>query len=109
METLLPINNLRYIAFSHFEADECGSLNNRHAAAPEAVPVCGRLAAMISVNDISDRQAHALAEVETLSLGKHTVKWLDTPHLPHAWETGLSYGAANTHVVLRRPLYTRRE
>jgi glyoxylase-like metal-dependent hydrolase (beta-lactamase superfamily II) len=43
---------------------------------------------MVSVNDVADRAAIAMAEGDTLSLGKHTVKWLDAPHLPHGWETG---------------------
>ena len=36
---VLPLERLRYVAFSHFEADECGSLNDFLAAAPAAVPV----------------------------------------------------------------------
>ena len=48
---LLPIEKLRYVAFSHFEADECGSLNDFLAAAPGAVAVSSQVAAMVSVND----------------------------------------------------------
>jgi glyoxylase-like metal-dependent hydrolase (beta-lactamase superfamily II) len=43
---------------------------------------------MVSVNDVAQREAHALADGETLELGRHRVKWLDAPHLPHGWETG---------------------
>ena len=84
-----PLQKLHYIAFSHFEADECGSLNDFLAAAPRAVPVCSRVAAMVSVNDVANRSAHALADGETLSLGRHEIRWYDTPHLPHGWECGL--------------------
>lgn len=86
---VLPLDRLRYIAFSHFEADECGALNEFLAVAPNAVPVCSRVAAMVSVNDVADRPARALADGEVLELGKHAVRWYDTPHLPHAWECGL--------------------
>jgi len=86
---VLPMRKLRYIAFSHFEADECGSLNDFLAAAPDAVPVCSRVAAMVSVDDVADRPARALADGETLKLGQHEIRWFDTPHLPHAWECGL--------------------
>jgi flavorubredoxin len=86
---VLPLRSLRYIAFSHFEADECGALNELLAAAPEAAPVCGQVAAMVSVNDVADRPARALGDGETLELGSHTVRWHDTPHMPHAWECGL--------------------
>jgi len=88
VESIIPVSKLRYIGFSHYEADECGSLNEWLAAAPHAVPVCSRVAAMVSVNDIALREAHALADGETVELGRHRVKWLDAPHLPHGWETG---------------------
>jgi glyoxylase-like metal-dependent hydrolase (beta-lactamase superfamily II) len=35
-----------------------------------------------------DRPAKVLADGEALSLGRHRVRWFDTPHLPHAWECG---------------------
>ncbi|HSD97733.1 MAG TPA: hypothetical protein VLB06_11395, partial [Sulfuricaulis sp.] len=85
---VLPVEQLRHIGFSHFEADECGSLNELLAVAPRAAPVCGQIAAMVSVNDVADRPARALANGETLALGRHVLRWFDTPHLPHAWECG---------------------
>jgi flavorubredoxin len=86
---VLPIERLRYIGLSHFEADECGALNSLLAAAPEAVPVCGQLAAMVSIGDFADRAPRALADGEDLALGRHTLRWFDTPHMPHSWECGL--------------------
>lgn len=86
--SIMPVDKLRYIAFSHVEADECGSLNEWLAAAPQSVPLCGTVAAMVSINDIADRAPQVLADGELISLGKHSVRWLDTPHLPHAWECG---------------------
>jgi flavorubredoxin len=86
--SVIPVEQLRHIAFSHVEADECGSLNEWLAAAPQSLPVCGRIAAMTSINDLADRPPRALADGETVSLGNHTVRWIDTPHLPHAWECG---------------------
>lgn len=85
---ILPVEQLRYIAFSHVEADECGSLNKWLAAAPLSVPVCGTVAAMVSIEDLADRSPRALADNEVLTLGSHQVRWFDTPHLPHAWECG---------------------
>jgi glyoxylase-like metal-dependent hydrolase (beta-lactamase superfamily II) len=52
------------------------------------MPLCGTVAALVSINDLADRPARALADGERLSLGKHSVQWFDTPHLPHAWECG---------------------
>lgn len=85
---VMPIERLRYIGFAHFEADECGALNQFLAVAPRAQPVCSQIAAMVSVNDYADRPAHALADGEALTLGRRRVRWLDAPHLPHGWENG---------------------
>ena len=83
------VEKLRYVALSHFEADECGSLNDFLAVAPGSEPVCGRVAAMVSISDFSDRLPRALADGEELALGAHTVRWFDTPHTPHGWDCGL--------------------
>jgi flavorubredoxin len=86
--SVLPVERLRYIAFSHVESDECGSLNEWLAAAPNSVPLCGAIAAMVSIEDLADRSPRALADGERLSLGSNLVRWFDAPHLPHAWECG---------------------
>jgi flavorubredoxin len=86
--SVIPPESLRYISFSHYEADECGSLNEFLRLAPKAEPLCSQVAKMVSVDDVALRPAHALADGEELSLGNHVVRWIDTPHLPHAWECG---------------------
>lgn len=87
--SILPVKRLRYFGFSHVESDECGSLNEWLAEAPDAVPLCGTIAGLVSVNDMADRPPRTLADGEVLSLGKHRLRWFDTPHLPHGWECGL--------------------
>jgi flavorubredoxin len=106
VESLMPVKKLRYVAFSHVEADECGSLNEWLAAAPLAVPVCGRIAAMVSIEDLADRSPRALADGETLSLGQHELRWLDAPHLPHAWECGFMM-ETGTRTLLCGDLFTQ--
>ncbi len=86
---VMPIERLRYVGLSHFEADECGALNEFLAVAPLAVPLCGQVAAMVSLNDYADRAARAMADGEELNLGRHRMRWFDTPHMPHGWECGL--------------------
>lgn len=85
---VIPVERLRYLSFSHVEADECGALNEWLAAAPRAVPLCGSVAATVSIADLADRAPRALADGERLPLGTRVVRWFDTPHLPHAWECG---------------------
>jgi len=88
LSSVIDPARLRHIAFSHVEADECGSLNDWLALAPQAAPLCGTIAAMTSTNDLADRPARALRDGETISLGRHVVQWVDAPHVPHGWECG---------------------
>jgi len=103
---VLPLATLRYAAFSHFEADECGALNDFLAAAPQAEPVCGQVAAMVSVNDVSNRPPRALADGEVLELGRHRLRWHDTPHVPHGWECGFMM-ELETRTLLCGDLFTQ--
>jgi flavorubredoxin len=89
IRAVMPLERLRYVGLSHFEADECGALNSFLAAAANAVPVCGQIAAMVSIGDFADRAPQALADGTDLQLGRHTMRWFDTPHMPHSWECGL--------------------
>jgi flavorubredoxin len=88
INSVIPASSLRYIGFSHYEADECGSLNDFLEIAPAAEPLCSGIAKMVSIDDIALRPARALADGEELSLGSHLIQWVDTPHLPHGWECG---------------------
>lgn len=89
--TRMPLERLRYISFGHVESDECGSMNQWLAAAPLAEVVHGRLACDVSLNDLADRPPRALGDGEVLDLGGKRVRWIDTPHVPHAWESGLLF------------------
>jgi flavorubredoxin len=88
IEAVLPVSRLRYLGISHFEADECGALNHFLEVAPHAVPLCSGVAKMVSVDDVADRDAVGLGDGEQLALGTRTVRWIDTPHLPHGWDCG---------------------
>jgi flavorubredoxin len=88
---LMPVERLRWVSFGHVEADECGAMNLWLAAAPRAQVVHGRIACMVSLNDLADRAPRPLADGEVLELGGRRVRWIDTPHVPHAWEAGLLY------------------
>jgi flavorubredoxin len=103
---VLSLRSLRYVAFSHYEADECGALNDFLRAAPSAEPVCSQVAALVSVNDVADRPARPLADGETLQLGRHTLRWFDTPHVPHGWECGFMM-ESTTRTLLCGDLFTQ--
>lgn len=104
--TILPVDRLRYLTLSHVEADECGGLNEWLAAAPQAVPVCSQVAALVSVADLADRPPRGMSDGETLPLGARTVQWLDAPHMPHAWECGYML-EQQTRTLLCGDLFTQ--
>jgi flavorubredoxin len=86
---------IRHIGFSHFEADECGSLNEWLEIAPNAEPVCSMVGALVSVNDFSSRPARGLNDGDNFTTGKYKFRFLHTPHLPHCWEAGLLFEETN--------------
>jgi flavorubredoxin len=104
--SVLPVERLRYIGLSHFENDECGALNDFLAVAPSAVPLCGQVAAMVSVDGFADRKSRALADGQTLDLGGRVVRWIDAPHVPHGWECGFLH-EERTNTLLCGDLFTQ--
>lgn len=106
VESLMAVEKLAYIGFSHVEADECGSLNEWLAVAPHSAPVCGNVAAIVSISDLADREPRPLADGELLSLGSHKVRWYDAPHMPHAWECGF-LAEEKTSTLLCGDLFTQ--
>jgi flavorubredoxin len=105
MARIIEPSSLRWISFSHFEADECGALNEWLAVAPQAVPVCGLIGAAVSVNDFSMRPAHVLAQDEILTTGRYRLRFRRTPHVPHNWDAGLLFEEV-TRTLLCSDLFT---
>ena len=89
--SVIDPSRIRWIGFSHFEADECGSLNEWLQIAPDAQPVCSTVGALVSVNDFSLRPARGMEDDEILKTGKYRFRFLQTPHVPHCWEAGLLF------------------
>ncbi len=100
-------STLRWISFSHFEADECGALNEWLGVAPHAKPVCGLVGALVSVNDFSIRPARVLAHEEVLNTGKCRLQLRQTPHVPHNWEASLLFEEV-TRTLLCSDLFTHK-
>jgi flavorubredoxin len=88
---IMDLRRLRWIAFSHIEADECGALGEWLDAAPAATVTHGAIGCAIWLNDQAPRPPRVLADGETLDLGGRWVRRLDTPHVPHCWDAGLLY------------------
>lgn len=86
---------IRWIGFSHFEADECGSLNEWLQVAPAAQPLCSFVGALVSINDFALREARGMGDGEVLTTGKRRFRFMQTPHVPHCWEAGLLFEETN--------------
>jgi flavorubredoxin len=103
---LMPPEKLRWITFGHYEADECGSMNEWLATAPHAQVAHGMTGVMVSLVDMADRAPRVLAHGEVIDLGGKRVRYLDTPHVPHGWEAGLMY-EETTGTLLSGDLFTQ--
>ena len=92
---IIDPSTLKWVGFSHFESDECGSLNKWLELAPRAEPLCSMLGAALSVNDFAIRPARGMNDGETLTTGKRTYRFCSTAHLPHGWDAGVLFEETN--------------
>jgi flavorubredoxin len=84
---LVVPSKIRWIVFSHFEADECGALREWQKIAPDATAICSFVSKVVSVDDVvAERPAKALKDGEVFVTGNSRFRFLQTPHLPHAWD-----------------------
>lgn len=90
--TLIDPGALRWISFSHFESDECGSLARWQEWAPESTAVCSLVGKLVSVDDVvALRPARPLADDEVLVTGSRRFRFIQTPHVPHGWDAGVLF------------------
>ncbi len=89
--TLIDPADLRYVAWSHFESDECGALNDWLEVAPEAEPVCTLVGKLVSVDDFAARPARGMTADDVLETGRYRFRFHATPHLPHGWDAGVMF------------------
>lgn len=103
---ILP-ERLRWIAFGHFEADECGAMNEWLSVAPQATAAHGQIGCMVSLNDFADRTPRVLNDGEVIDLGGgKRVRFIDTPHTPHGWDAGVMY-EESTGTLMCGDLFTQ--
>ena len=94
--SLMDPSKLRWLGFSHFEADECGALNEWMSIAPNAVPVCSLVGKMVSVDDfVGNDRSKGMTVGEVLDTGSHRFRFIATPHVPHCWEAGFMFEETN--------------
>jgi len=104
---ITPLKELRWISFGHFEADECGSMNEWLAASPRSELMHGGVGCRVSLADMADRPPRVLSDDEVVDIGGKRVRYIDTPHVPHGWDAGVLF-EETTRTLLCGDLFTRR-
>ena len=88
---IVPVDQLRWLIFGHFEADECGSMNEWLAAAPHVQLAHGVVGCRVSVADMADRPPRVLSDGEVVDIGGKRLRYVGTPHVSHGWDAGLIF------------------
>lgn len=104
VERLIKPTDLRWIGFSHFESDECGSLNKWLELAPQSEAITGIVGALVNINDFALRPARILQNHEVFKTGKKQFRYISTPHVPHGWDAGLFFEETD-HTLLTSDLF----
>jgi len=103
---IMPLNRLRWLSFGHFEADECGSMNEWLAAGPHAEIMHGQTGCRVSIADMADRPPRVLGDNEVVDIGGKRIRYIDTPHVPHGWDAGVIFDEV-TGTLLCGDLFAR--
>lgn len=88
---LIDPATLRHIAWSHFESDECGALNEWLALAPVAEPVCTLVGKLVNADDFAVRPARGMTDDDVLETGRFRFRFHRSPHIPHGWDAGMLF------------------
>ena len=89
--SLLDPSTIRHVAWSHFESDECGALNDWLAIAPQAQGVCTMIGKLVNADDFAIRPVHGMTNEDVLETGKYSFRIHRSPHLPHGWDAGMLF------------------
>ena len=84
---VLDPSKLAYVALLHWEGDENGSMEPFLAEAPDAQLVGSALSIQLNARGFgAEERALGFMDGQTLELGKHTLRFLETPHVHH-WDS----------------------
>ena len=88
---LIDPADLRWIGFSLFEPDECGSLNDWLAIAPAAQALTSTVGALVYLGDFASREPRILESDTVFATGSHRFRFRQTPHFPHGWDASMLF------------------
>ncbi|MBI4608519.1 MAG: hypothetical protein HY726_05895 [Candidatus Rokubacteria bacterium] len=90
VKEILDPARLRYIIVPHHEGDSSGAVNEWLAVAPDAIPLCSELCAVLSLRDFADREPRVVKDAEVLDLGSHRLRFVMTPQV-NQWDSLMIY------------------
>lgn len=90
---------IRWVGYSHYEPDECGSLDQWLGLAPNAQAFCTEVGAIVFGNDAPLRPTRGIGKNEIIETGKYRFRLHPTPHLPHGWDAGTLFEETNATLL----------
>src|SRR5262245_19186817 len=96
---------LRYIIVPHFEADECGALNDLLLRAPNATPLASMRTVITSLADTAVRSPRGVGDGEVVDTGSHGLRMIEAPYV-HAWD-GIVVVDERTQVAYTADLFVQ--
>ena len=100
---LLDPTKIRHVVVLHYEADECGALNEILLRAPNATPLASMRTVVSSLADAAVRSPRGVGDGEVLDLGTHGLRMLEAPYV-HAWD-GIVVVDERTRVAFTADLF----
>jgi flavorubredoxin len=105
---VLDPSRLEYVVLLHFEADECGGMHRFVAAAPESTLACCEASALLNLSGWQyEGRVQGFRDGEMLDLGRHKLRFLETPHVHH-WDSMMLF-EETTRSVFPSDLYLQPE
>jgi flavorubredoxin len=84
--------SIRWVSSCHASRpDEYGALAEWEAVSPSMTVAHGRTGCFLCLGDLSSREPRSLGDGEVLEAGRHRLRWIDTPHVPGPWESGVLF------------------
>jgi flavorubredoxin len=84
---VLDPGKLEYVVLLHFEADECGGMDRFLEGAPGSTLACSALSNELNLSGWNYRgRVDGRRDGEVIDLGKHKLRFLETPHVHH-WDS----------------------
>jgi flavorubredoxin len=78
---------LEYVILLHFESDECGGMDRLLEHAPASTLACSKLSEDLNLSGWNYRgRVEGRRDGEVIDLGKHKLRFLETPHVHH-WDS----------------------